>query len=131
MRKQVGDGSASQVAYGRCACPAGNPGDEASSLPDSLLQALPKINSLTPREHAVLKMLGRGHDNRSIARALKINESTVKCHITSILVKLGLESRLQAGLVAFAEAQAQPPSEPDLSRRSDGQRSDGHGPRAV
>jgi DNA-binding NarL/FixJ family response regulator len=47
-------------------------------------------------------MLGTGYDNRSIAHQLDISERTVKRHITAILLKLDLESRLQAGLVGLA-----------------------------
>src|SRR5690348_12073948 len=56
---------------------------------------------LSGRETAVFELLGRGYDNRSMARILGISERTVKRHITAILAKLGLESRLQAGLVAL------------------------------
>jgi DNA-binding CsgD family transcriptional regulator len=56
---------------------------------------------LTSRERAVFRLLGDGYDNRSIARELEISERTVKRYVTAILTKLGLESRLQAGLAAL------------------------------
>jgi len=56
--------------------------------------------NLSPREHDILLLLGQGLANQKIARQLTISERTVKAHITSILHKLGLESRLQAGLFA-------------------------------
>jgi DNA-binding NarL/FixJ family response regulator len=59
-----------------------------------------QISSLTARELAVLAMLGSGSDNRAIARELEISEATVKAHITKVLVKLQVTSRLQAALVA-------------------------------
>lgn len=60
-----------------------------------------EARNLTPREHSVLRLLGSGYDNRAIARELKISERTVKRYITAILAKLGLRSRLQAGLYAL------------------------------
>ena len=63
---------------------------------------LPLTLSLTARELAAFKLLGLGCDNRSIAHRLSIAERTVKRHVTAILEKLGLESRLQAGLAAMA-----------------------------
>ena len=47
------------------------------------------------------ELLGLGYDNRSLARELKVSERTAKRHVTAILAKLGLESRLQAGLAAM------------------------------
>jgi DNA-binding NarL/FixJ family response regulator len=63
--------------------------------------ALRLAHALTPRERAVFELLGLGYDNRSIARELSISERTAKRHVTGILAKLGLESRLQAGLTAL------------------------------
>jgi DNA-binding CsgD family transcriptional regulator len=59
-----------------------------------------EARSLTPREQTVLRLLGSGYGNRAIARELEISERTVKRYITAILAKLGLRSRLQAGLYA-------------------------------
>jgi DNA-binding NarL/FixJ family response regulator len=64
--------------------------------------ALRRVPSLTARELAAFDLLGSGCDNHSIARRLSISERTVKRHVTAILTKLGLTSRLQAGLVAMA-----------------------------
>lgn len=75
-------------------------------LPLQIIDALLNIELLSERERAVFELLGVGCGNRSIACALGISEGTVKCHVTAILGKLGLESRLQAGLVAFAAAQS-------------------------
>jgi DNA-binding NarL/FixJ family response regulator len=59
-----------------------------------------RIERLTTREYEVLMLLERGLDNLKISRLLDIGERTVKLHLTQILRKLGVESRLQAGLVA-------------------------------
>lgn len=53
-------------------------------------------DALTAREAEVLRMLGRGHTNASIAGALTISESTVKFHVKNILLKLGAKSRAEA-----------------------------------
>ncbi len=55
---------------------------------------------LTPRELEVLEMLARGMDNPEIARALFLSQHTVKNHVSSILVKLQVENRLQAAVRA-------------------------------
>jgi DNA-binding CsgD family transcriptional regulator len=63
-----------------------------------------RIGELTRREHEVFLLLGEGLDNRKISLSLGVGERTVKLHVTSILRKLGLESRLQAGLAAAEHA---------------------------
>jgi hypothetical protein len=45
-------------------------------------------------------LLGKGLGNLQISRILMVGERTVKHHLTHILRKLGVQSRLQAGLVA-------------------------------
>jgi len=44
--------------------------------------------------------LARGRANKEIARDLSIAEKTVKTHVSSILGKLGVQSRTQAALYA-------------------------------
>ncbi|MET9402384.1 LuxR C-terminal-related transcriptional regulator [Kitasatospora sp. NPDC002965] len=73
-------------------------------LPQPLAEALPLSRALTPRERVVLEFLGLGYDNRSIAREMQVSERTVKRFVTAILAKLGLRSRLQAGLLALMAA---------------------------
>ena len=60
------------------------------------------IDELSDREHQVFTLLGLGLSNRQMARHLEITERTIKTHVGHVLAKLGLESRLQAGLTAFA-----------------------------
>lgn len=78
------------------------------SLRQPMTHALRRTRSLTGREWAVFQLLGSGYDNRSIARELKISERTVKRHITAILEKLRLESRLQAGITALVISSSTP-----------------------
>lgn len=56
------------------------------------------IASLTLRERAVLRALGEGLSNRLISRQLGIAETTVKTHVSNVLTKLGLQSRVQAAI---------------------------------
>jgi DNA-binding NarL/FixJ family response regulator len=76
-------------------------GSDRGRLPLTWTDACQRITTLTTRELEVLDLLGHGYDNRKISLSLGITERTVKLHITSILRKLGVESRLQAGLVAI------------------------------
>ena len=55
---------------------------------------------LTPRELEVLELLARGLDNSEIANALFLSQHTVKNHVSSILVKLQVENRIQAAVRA-------------------------------
>jgi DNA-binding CsgD family transcriptional regulator len=54
------------------------------------------VQSLTPRELEVLRLMARGQTNREIATALVVREGTVKYHVKNILRKLGATSRADA-----------------------------------
>jgi two-component system, NarL family, response regulator LiaR len=58
-------------------------------------------DALTERETDVLRLLADGQSNKEIARNLSIGEKTVKTHVSSILAKLGVQSRTQAVLQAM------------------------------
>lgn len=62
--------------------------------------SLPGIEQLTAREREVLTALREGLSNAGIAEALGISIPTVKTHVSSILVKLGAESRAHAAALA-------------------------------
>lgn len=68
------------------------------------------IDRLTPREHDVLVALAQGRSNREIARTLRIGEETVKSHLSSILVKLGVADRTQAAIYALRHGIVGPPA---------------------
>lgn len=59
--------------------------------------------SLTARETDTLRLVAKGLTNRDIAKALGVSEVTVKTHVSSVLSKLGLQSRTQAALFALKE----------------------------
>ena len=58
------------------------------------------FSELTDRETEVLKEVATGKRNREIAEVLFISEKTVKNHISSILMKLQVNDRTEAALMA-------------------------------
>lgn len=60
-----------------------------------------KFSLLTARETEVLKLMGEARSNSQIADALFISEHTVKVHVSRILEKLQLDSRVEAVKLAI------------------------------
>jgi DNA-binding NarL/FixJ family response regulator len=58
--------------------------------------------SLTGREREVLALVVKGKSNKDIAAALVISERTARTHVSHLLGKLGLESRMQLAIWANA-----------------------------
>ena len=69
---------------------------------------LERIESLTPRERTVLRLLFAGEKVRAIADLLGISEATVRSHVRSMLRKLGVNSQL-AAVAAFGWLQGGEP----------------------
>jgi DNA-binding NarL/FixJ family response regulator len=68
-------------------------------LPQALAHRLAErmaSNDLSPREHEVLQLIGRGRSNKEIASDLGIAEDTVKRHVTNLMAKLRVADRTQA-----------------------------------
>ena len=59
-----------------------------------------RLTALTPKQLSVLRMLRQGLLNKQIAHELKIEETTVKAHVSEILRKLNVASRTQAVIEA-------------------------------
>ena len=89
---------------------------------DALVNALRRVNSggrflpppvsralssripnsdLSAREREVLKLIVKGKSNKEIATELGITESTVKCHVSVILMRLNVSDRTQAVVTAL------------------------------
>jgi DNA-binding NarL/FixJ family response regulator len=59
-----------------------------------------RVRTLSDRERELLGLLANGWSNRRIAQECFLSLNTVRTHVQSILVKLGVHSKLEA--VAFA-----------------------------
>ena len=64
------------------------------------LPAQRALAGLTPRELEVLRLLVEGRSNRQIAEQLFISGKTASVHVTNLLAKLGVHSRLEAAALA-------------------------------
>jgi DNA-binding NarL/FixJ family response regulator len=62
--------------------------------------AVTQVEQLTERERAVLVLIAEGLSNSDIGARIHVSVGTVKDHVSAILTKLRVGSRVQAALVA-------------------------------
>jgi NarL family two-component system response regulator LiaR len=74
-----------------------------SSRPEPQRELSP-IEQLSPRELDVLRLIADGLENAEIAAALNISPRTAKNHVSNILAKLNLPSRVQAAVYAVRQS---------------------------
>jgi DNA-binding NarL/FixJ family response regulator len=72
----------------------------ARVLARSMKEPVP-MTDLTGREREVLALIAAGCSNREIGDRLEISERTARTHVSHVLGKLGLASRVQAALWAI------------------------------
>ena len=63
--------------------------------------ALENYRRLAPAQKTILGCLAAGMDIRTTATHLRRSEHTIKSHTTAILSRLGVNSRLQAGIAGY------------------------------
>ena len=69
--------------------PASNPADD------------PCLATLTQRERETLELIARGLTNTEIAHTFVVSETTVKTHVSRVLMKLGVRDRVHAVIYAY------------------------------
>ena len=69
--------------------PAGNQPDSAG------------LATLTQRERETLDLIVRGLTNTEIAETFVVSETTVKTHVSRVLMKLGVRDRVHAVIYAY------------------------------
>jgi len=65
--------------------------------------------ALSARELDVLRLLGEGLDNESVANRLGLKLATVRNHVQNIIQKMGVHSKLEAVIVAMRQGLISPP----------------------
>jgi DNA-binding CsgD family transcriptional regulator len=103
-RRALGEPAFEQALEGGRAVPFERAADEMRALVEEA-EAGPAARVrepgvLSPREREVLALVAQGRSNKEIAEALFIAPTTAKYHVTSLLNKLGADTR--ARLIALA-----------------------------
>lgn len=102
--RKVLAGARAQVAGRQARGPVLSPSVEAARRTIRAGSRHPEMAcSLTPREREVLARLVRGESTSAMARSMGIRLSTTRTHVDSVLIKLGVHSRLEAIALAVRE----------------------------
>lgn len=72
--------------------------DELTHVPTITQEQQQALETLSPKELEVAKLVSHGATNKMIARELNITERTVKAHLTNIFQKMGLPDRLSLAI---------------------------------
>ncbi|MFT9772910.1 response regulator [Brevibacterium casei] len=75
--------------------------ERSVSTPAASAAPAPELDSLTDREHEVLRLLATALSNAEIAGQLFLGEATVKTHVSNVLAKLGIRDRTHAVIWAY------------------------------
>lgn len=81
--------------------------------PTCEFDAIPEIPKLTAQQSRILKLICEGKANKAIAHELSLAEATVKAHITALLRRLGVHSRLQAVVLVEQGRMSQSGDDPE------------------
>jgi len=73
----------------------------ARHTPETPVVATEAIDALTAREAEVWELMAQGLSNQEIAESLILGETTVKTHVSRVLMKLGVRDRVQAVVAAY------------------------------
>jgi DNA-binding NarL/FixJ family response regulator len=76
------------------------------------------VTALTKREREVLLLLSRGLSNAAIADELGLRYYTIRTHVASIFLKLGVGNRTHAALVGMASGIVPVPKRPEWRAES-------------
>ena len=87
----------------------------AVSKDSALEKPSTNIYNLTPREMDILSHIAKGESNKHIAGELGIVDGTVKLHVRQVLRKLGVQTRVQAALLAVSERLCEDRNDDDTS----------------
>ena len=61
------------------------------------------LSDLTSRELAILQLILVGYTNKAIAAEIHVSEKTVEFHLENIYTKIGVRTRLMAGIWALQQ----------------------------
>lgn len=86
--------------------------EESNAVTDRPVPAT--VGTLSPREREILVGLARGRTNRELAGDLIVSEATVKTHVSNLLTKLGVRSRVQAVVLAYEAGVVRPGERGDI-----------------